>query len=132
MIMTARRKMADFVAGNLWATLHKTGNVLVIGKINSVFSEEDTKIQVPKEMLNNLYKYARFVMLNGSTDTITIGKTDSGYQIEIQCMGYDELEKHDTYEIRSFESDRSYDKDIITLTNREDRKNFRKLLKYFT
>ena len=123
--------MADFVASDLWASLHKTGNVLVIGQINSVFPEEDSKIQVPKEMLNNLYKYARFVMLNGSTENVIVGKTESGYQIEIQCMGYDELEKHDMYEIRSFESDRSYDKNIITLKNREDRKNFRKLLKYF-
>ena len=117
--------------GNLSASLHKTGNVLVICQIHSVFPEEDTKIQVPIEMLNNLYKYARFVMLNGSTENVIVGKTNNGYQIEIQCMGYDELEKHDTYEIRSFEADQSYDKDIITLKNREDRKKFRKLLKYF-
>ena len=123
--------MADFVVGNLWATMHKTGNVLVIGQINSAFPEEDLKIQVPIEMLNNLYKYARFVMLNGSTENLIVGKTNSGYQIEIQCTGYDELEKHDAYEIRAFEADRSYDKTIIVLKNREDRKKFRKLLKYF-
>ena len=123
--------MADYVVANLWASMHKTGNVLVIGQINSFFPEEDLKIEVPIEMLNNLYKYARFVMLNGSTENLIVGKTNSGYQIEIQCMGYDELEKHDVYEIRAFEADQSYDKNIIVLKNREDRKNFRKLLKYF-
>ena len=123
--------MADYVVANLWASMHKTGNVLVIGQINSFFPEEDLKIEVPIEMLNNLYKYARFVMLNGSTENLIVGKTNSGYQIEIQCMGYDELEKHDVYEIRAFEADQSYDKNIIVLKNREDRKKFRKLLKYF-
>ena len=66
--------MSDYVVGNLWASMHKTGNVLVIGQINSFFPEEDLKIEVPIEMLNNLYKYARFVMLNGSTENLIVGK----------------------------------------------------------
>ena len=69
-------------------------------------------------------------MLTGSTENVVVIKLDTGYQIEIQCMGYDELDRCDTYQLRSFDAGQRT-KNVIEIRNKKDRREFRKLLKYF-